>query len=151
MKAALNPKHLWHGSISKNKVLKPKMAVDLTGHPDSNLKGVYATDIKELAIEFGLADKKLHKYADYTKNPVQLVLIEGNIRIGKKFYLHRIKSENFKEMPKNSHQWFSHKEIKPAEIIELKVDDYKHLVRKASKKDKEYYYSMIGKFLKEND
>jgi hypothetical protein len=139
-------KYLWHGSINKHKKLEPSKAVDLSGHPDSNKKGVYATDIKELAIEFGLADKKLHKFADYSKNPVQLVLIEGSIRTGKKFYLYKLHKTNFKETPKGSHQWVSIKSIKPIEILELNVDDYKHLVRKANKKDKENYLSMIGKF-----
>lgn len=139
-------KHLWHGSTKRHDVLEPSQAVDLSGHPASNKKGVYATDLKELAIEFGLADKKLHKFADYTKKPVQLVLIEGNIRTGKKFYLHKVKSIGFKEMPKESHQWISFNNVKPIEILELCVNDYKHLVRKAKKKDKEYYYRIIGKF-----
>lgn len=142
----MKPKYLWHGSVSKREVLEPSKAVDLSGHPDSNKKGVYATDIKELAMEFGLADKKLHKFADYSKKPVQLVLFEGDIRKGKKFYLHKLPSTSFKEMPEGSHQWVSFKPVKPIEIQELNVDDYKHLVRKASKKDKERYFSMIGKF-----
>lgn len=75
-----------------------------------------------------------------------MVLVEGDIRKGKKFYLHKVKSTGFKEMPKGSHQWVLFSKVKPIEILELNVDDYKHLVRKANKKDKEYYYSLIGKF-----
>ncbi|MFH1376052.1 MAG: hypothetical protein ABIH25_00280 [Candidatus Woesearchaeota archaeon] len=144
----MTPKYLWHGSTKKVNIIKPSKAIDLSKHPDSNRKGVYATDLKELAIEFGLADKKLHKYADYSKKPVQIVLIEGDIRKGKKFYLYKLKNKGFKEMPKKSHQWVSFKEIKPLKIEELNVDDYLHLIRKANKKDKEYYFSLIGKFKK---
>lgn len=142
----MRPKYLWHGSIHKHEVLEPSKALDLSGHADSNRKGVYATDIKELAIEFGLADKKVPKFADYSKNPVQLVLIEGDIRKGKQFYLHKLQNRNFKEMPKNSHQWVSFKPVKPIEIQKLKVDDYSHLARKANKNDKEKYRSMLGRF-----
>jgi len=142
----MKPKFLWHGSIKKHKVLKPSQAVDLTGIKESNLKGVYATDIKELAIEFTLVDKKYQKYADYSKNPVQMVILDGDIRRGEYGYLHKLDSKDFKELPEGSHQWVCMKEVKPIEIIKIKVDDYEHLTRKASKKDKEYFKSMISKF-----
>ncbi|MCK4670253.1 MAG: hypothetical protein KAT43_03540 [Nanoarchaeota archaeon] len=140
------PKYLWHGSIRKMNTIKPSKAVDLSGHPASNKKAVYATDIKALAIEFGLVDRRYKKYADYSKKPVQMVLINGNIRKGKTFYLYKLSSRGFTEAPKGSHQWINLKEVKPIEMQELKVDDYKHLCRKATKKDKEFFESLIGKF-----
>jgi hypothetical protein len=142
----MKPKYLWHGSPNKLEILEPSNAVDLSGHPDSNQNGVYATDLKELAIEFGLIDKKYQKFADYSKEPVQMVLINGEIRNGKVFYLYKLLNKNFKEMPEGSHQWVSLKSEKPIEVIELNVDDYKHLVRVATKKDIDLFNSLIGKF-----
>jgi hypothetical protein len=140
------PKFLWHGSIKKFNFLNPSKAKDNSGENESNLFGVYATDIKELAIGFGLIDKKYDKFADYNKNPVQMVVINGEIRKGESFYLYKISSKDFTEKPKNSHQWFSFKKVKPLEILKLEVDDYNYLTRKATKKDIKYYKSIIGKF-----
>ncbi|MBR9682516.1 MAG: hypothetical protein GOV02_02480 [Candidatus Aenigmarchaeota archaeon] len=102
--------------------------------------------MKELAIEFGLSEKKAVKFADYSKNPVEMVIISGKLRKGKKFYLYKLNRKGFKEMPKESHQWVCLEEIKPLEIIELNVDDYIYLCRKATKKDKELFQSLISKF-----
>ena len=116
------PKYLWHGSTRKFKVIRPSQAKDISGHPMSNMKAVYATDIKELAIGFGLVDKKYKKFADYSKKPVQMVIINGNIRKGKHFYLYKLSSRCFKEMPRGSHQWLSFEKIIPKKIIKLKVE-----------------------------
>lgn len=143
----MKPKYLWPGSVKKHKIINPSKAIDLTGHPDSNKLGVYATDIKELAIEFGLVDKKFQKFADYSKEPIQMVIIDGDIRKGELFYLYKFLNKGFQEMPKGSHQWFSFKSQNPIEIFELMVDDYKYLVRIANEEDKKLFNSRIGKFL----
>lgn len=140
------PKYLWHGSTVKSRVLKPKQAIDLSGRKESNKKAIYATDLKVLAIEFGLIEKRAIKFADYRKKPVKMVIIKGRIRKGKKFYLYKLNTKGFREAPKGSHQWMSLKEVNPIEILELRVNDYLHLCRRATKKDKQYYQSLTGRF-----
>lgn len=95
-----------------------------------------------------MADKKYEKFADYKKNPVQMVIIKGGIRKGKYFYLYKLSSKGFTEMPKYSCQWVCLKEVKPFKVLKLKVNDYEHLTRKATKKDIKYYNSIVGKFSK---
>lgn len=139
----MKPKYLWHGSTKKLDVIEPFQAVDLSGGPAGNLRAVYATDMKELAIGFGMIDKKYKKFADYSKKPVQMVVIDGDIRKGKSFYLYKLSSKGFREAPKGSHQWVCFEKVRPIEIQKLKVDDYKHLFRKATEKDKTYFESLI--------
>jgi len=140
----MKPKYLWHGSTIKHEILKPNQARDLSDHPAGNKRAVYATDQKWNAIQFGMVNKKYKKFGDFRKTPMKMVIINGWIRTGEKLYLHKLSSRGFKESPKGSHQWLKEKEIKPIKILELNVNDYKHLCRKATKKDIEYFKSMIG-------
>ena len=145
----MKPKYLWHGSTVKYEILKLSQARDVSGHPAGNKKAVYATDRKLNAIQFGMVDKKYKKFGDFRTKPMIMVIISGWIRTGKKLYLHKLSSRGFKEQPKGSHQWVKEKEAKPLEIIELNVNDYKHLCRKANKKDIEYFKSCLGMFSKD--
>lgn len=139
-------RYLWHGSVRKRKILKPSQALDRSGHKESNLKAVYATDLKRLAICFGLVDKSAVTFAAYESKPLQLVIIKGKIRLRKKFYLYKLNKKDFRKSKGILHQYSSQKEVIPAEIIELNVDDYTDYCRKATKKDKETYKSLIGRF-----
>lgn len=144
----MKPKYLWHGSTVKYDILKPSQARDLSDHPAGNKKAVYATDRKLNAIQFGMVDKKYQKFGDFNKKPMIMVIIGGWIRTGEKLYLYKLSSRGFKEAPSGSHQWLIQKEVKPLKTIELNVDDYSYLCRKATEKDIEYFKSCIGMFSK---
>lgn len=140
-------KYLWHGSSKKLKSLKPSEAIDLSGHPDSNKKAVYSTDIKELAICFGMSDRSVLKMGEWDEGKFKkMILIKGDIRKGEKMYLYKLDKKDFEKCKGISHQFFSLKVVKPIEVNELNVNDYKSLYRRATKKDKEYFNSLVGRF-----
>lgn len=142
-KFAKEKEYLWHGSRNKIEKLTPRQAIDIGGEADNNRKAIYATDLKNFAIMMGLATKDSDTGMFWDQKPIQMVLYKGKIRNGEKIYLHKLpmKDESGKDMftPSNTdHEFYSNpgvKEIKPLEIIELDVDDYVHLIRKANKKD----------------
>lgn len=135
--------YLWHGSRDKIEILKPRQAKDIGGHAGSNQKAIYATSLKKFAIMMGLTTKDSDIGLFWDQKPIQMVLYDGKIRNGQKLYLHKLprKNESGEDMftPGGADYEFYSKpwvsEIKPTEIMELNVDDYLHLIRKANKKD----------------
>lgn len=144
-------KYLWHGSVEKFEKLIPSQATDISGHHESNKKAVYATDLKNLAISFGLKDKNSNSYAHWTKSGEfnGMVVVKGKIRTGKEFYLYKLDSKDFEKCKGVSHQYYSKEEVKPIKVLELKVDDYIHLIRIGDKKDQDCFEKMRNKFYKD--
>ncbi|MCG2725894.1 MAG: NUDIX hydrolase [Elusimicrobia bacterium] len=130
------PKYLWHGSCDKYETLKPSQATDFT-NPMGNLNGVYATPIKEVATTFAMGNKpdsqgRITKFIKGTEN-VKMVFLYGSPNWGGVGYLYKLAYDGFTEVCKK--QFISENETPPMEIIEINVDDYKHLVRNATEEE----------------
>jgi len=137
----MKPKYLYHGSrlLIKNKFLKPNRPSDKT-QKENYLYGVYATDRKDIAIGMALTgDKYTKSFGDYQKKPFQAVFVRSQPK--RKFvYVYKVSSKTFKEQPKGSHQWVSSEPVKILNIQKIKVEN--KLWRKATKKEKTWYYKM---------
>ncbi|MBU3940892.1 MAG: hypothetical protein KKH88_03135 [Nanoarchaeota archaeon] len=135
----MKPKLLYHGSPSKIKgeKLLPKKARDLGNRKENIQTGVYATDIKEIAITMALISCKGVKKSSllkYVPDKPLAIIYEGWPE--KSFiYLYTLHSENFKKTGKIKSQWITDKPIKPLKIERLKVSKYLSLIRKTSKKE----------------
>lgn len=64
------------------------------------------------------------------------------------FYLYTLNSDGFENKPSGSCQWVSLKPVKPVRMERLSVKDHIHLVRKASKKEREKWFSKFSSKLK---
>ncbi|MFH1840339.1 MAG: hypothetical protein ABH849_04280 [Nanoarchaeota archaeon] len=135
----MKSKLLYHGSPSKIKgeKLLPKKARDLGNRKENIQTGVYATDIKGVAIARALISSKGVKKSSllkYTPNKPIAAIYEGWPEQSF-IYLYTLPFENFKKTGKIKSQWIAHKPIKPLKIEKLEVSKYLHLIRKASKKE----------------
>lgn len=129
------PRFLFHGSSTKVDTLQPHQAEDWLSEA-GRLFGVYATDIRDIAIAFALgavpdesgAVSRMMRKQDL--NPVRMVYLKGHPNFGGKGYLYKLHPKGFK--PMGEHQWVSTQSVTPLEVIEFRVDDYLHLFRYAS-------------------
>jgi len=144
---------LWHGSQTKfDGPVKPSQAEDIGGNPEQNLKAVYATDDKKLAIMIGLVGRDEDGnwpdvFNNVSEKPLQLVVVSGKIRRGEKVYLYKLPKDAFRNtgVPKDKPEWVSETPVEPCGTEEVNVDDYLHLVRKATPEDLEFYEKHGGK------
>jgi len=126
-------KTLYHGSSKKlfGGYLKPNKPNDLSDTKENKYCGVYAADLKDQALAMGIISGKAGTIG-VTDGKVSAVIYDTWPR-NKYFYLHVLSSEKFRNQPKGSHQWVSLEPIKPEKTERLRVDDYRGLVRVASK------------------
>lgn len=140
----MKPKYLYHGSAKKlkGKYLIPKKPHDLENQKENLVRAVYATDIKNSAIAMAIISSKgaLSATLHYRKKSV---IYEGWPN-QKYVYLYYLPSESFKRSSRKSPQWISVVKVKPLKIEKLKIKDYLHLVRKATKKEIHDFFKRHG-------
>ncbi len=129
-------KILYHGSSRKLKgeCLLPGQGEDSDDRPQNQQKGVYAWDIKNMAIMMaiisaangmGSVDQFEEPYGTlYAKFPEN-----------KEVYVHHLNAEDFSQTPGTDHQFISEKPIKPIKTETINTSDFKHLIRKATPKE----------------
>ena len=106
------------------------------------MRGVYATDRKDIAIGMALTTEKYTKsFGDYSKKPFQAIFVRGSPK-KKPVYVYKISAKGFAEKPKGSHQWINQKNalILGKEI--LATAELRQCWRKATIKEKKRYYSV---------
>lgn len=133
MKMGKEKNVLYHAS-SKNLIgekLIPKQADDLEKRKENLFNGVYATDIKEVAIAMGIISSK-----GVISGSLQNKKPYGTIYEGKPeqefIYLYYLPKNQFKLTPPNKHQFVSEKPVKPIKIKKLKIEDYLVLIKYAN-------------------
>jgi len=146
----MKPKYVYHGSASKLKgdKLLPKKATDLGRNPENLLEGVYASDVKKEAIAMGISGCKGVKSFScgiYRKNSTKVVtIIYDGWPKQKYFYLYTLPSKTFTNKPKGSSQWVSLRKVLPKKAEKLRVEDYIHFLRKATKQEKKDWVKRYG-------
>ena len=146
----MKPKFLYHGSPNKliGKNLIPSKGDDSADRPENNQLGVYATNVKEIAIAMAIVSSRGIIGAGL--DDYNLGKAPGIIHIGKPkqkyIYLYTLSPKGFRSTPSIRGQWISKKPIKPIKIEKLNINDYKHLIR-YSKKDerKKWKEKYLGK------
>lgn len=134
-------KYLYHGSV--NKIigsLSPKQPEDLANNPENLIKGVCATDIKNLAIAMALISCK-GVYAsgiEFDAKKAKGIIYRGWPK-QERFFLYTLPVKYFKQSKGQLHQFICKKEVTPVQVEELKVSDYIHLIGPANEKEKEVW------------
>ena len=140
------PKYLFHGSgnaiFSKSlKVNKPSDA----SQKENCIYGVYTTDRRDIAIGMSLTTEKYTKsFGDYSKKPFKAIFVRGKPK-QKYVYVYKVSSKGFVEKPKGSHQWICEEDTLILEKEKLLVSELDNFWRKATSKEKEWYYAMKGR------
>lgn len=133
------PKFLYHGSGKRLEVLEPRKP---TGHnPRHDKKGVYATDLKDMALGFSARGSAKTSGFKSRKTNIHYIY-EGWPDLNATVYLHIFDPKDFEY--NDVHEYICPKKVKPIKIEAYKVSDLQHLFRKATKKD-------LKEFLKDRD
>ena len=131
-------KYLYHGStkLIKGKLI-PNRAKDLEKNPENMIIGVYATDIKEVAIAMAIISLDGVIGASLLNYKKGRAI--GKIYLGwpkrKYVYLYTLPSDSFRKSKGIKNQYVSTKPVKPIKIEKIIVKNYIHLVEKSTKKE----------------
>ena len=140
---------LYHGS--PNKLIGDKLNLskgeDSDERPENNQLGVYATDKKELAIVMGIFGCKdvLGGSIDEYKDDELNAIIYGDFTKQEYVYVYYLPIETFKKTRIDKHQFVSLVEVKPIKVESIKVKDYLHLIKRATKDETDYWMKKYGK------
>lgn len=128
---------LYHGSPTKliGDTLNPSQGTDSDERPENKQFGVYATDRKDLAIVMGILGCKdvLGGSMDEYDNGKLNVRIYGDFPKQEFIYVYHLPSETFKQTKIDKHQFVSLVAVKPIKTQKIRVKNYTHLIRKATK------------------
>ena len=133
----MKTKILYHGSSKKlvGKKLNPSWGDDSEERPENNLFAVYATDRKDLAIVMaiiGCKDVIGGSIDEYNEGKLNARIYE-NYPNQEFIYLHYLPTKTFKQTKIDLHQFVSLVKVKPIKTEKIRIKDYYHLVRVATK------------------
>jgi hypothetical protein len=140
---------LYHGSSRKliGEKLNPSWGDDSEERPENNLFAVYSTDRKDLAIVMamiGCKDVIGGSIDEYKKGKLN-ARIYGNYPKQKFIYLHHLPVKTFKQTKIDKHQFVSLVAVKPIKTEKIRVEDYTHLVRIATKEETKAWIKKYSK------
>jgi hypothetical protein len=142
-------KILFHGSPSKvigNKII-PSRADDSDERPENNQFGIYATDRKDLAIVIAILRCKdvIGGSIDEYKEDKLNARIYGEFPKQEFIYVYHLPAGTFNQTKIDKHQFVSVVAVRPVKIEKLRVKDFTHLIRKATKKETDYWIKKYKK------
>lgn len=142
----MKPKYLYHGSRKKlvRGMLKPMKAGSLGRKAEDKLTAVYATNKKNAAIVMAIISGAKLSSMEIVKGVAKGIIYKGWPK-REEIYLYYLYSKDFIKLKGDSWQWVSHKPVKPIKVEKLKNRDYIHLIRKATKKEKDMWRKEYGK------
>ena len=140
---------LYHGSPRKlvGKKLNLSWGDDSEERPENNLLAVYATDRKDLAIVMAIMackDVIGGSIDEYKKSKLD-ARIYGDYPNQQFIYLHYLPIKTFKQTKIDKHQFVSLVAVKPIRTEEIRVKDYHHLLRLATKDETTKWIKKYGK------
>ncbi len=136
-------KILFHGSSNQlvGEELNPSQGDDSDERPENNLFGVYAADRKDLAIVMAILGCKdviggsIDEYEEEKLN----ARIYGEFPKQEFIYLYHLPVQTFKQTKIDKHQFVSLIAVKPIKVEKLKVKNFTHLIKKATKEETDYW------------
>ena len=142
-------KVLYHGSSRRlvGEKLNPSYGDDSKERPENNLLAVYATDRKDLAIVMAMIACKdiIGGSIDKYKKSKLDARIYGNYPDQEFIYLHHLPVKTFKQTKIDNHQFVSLVAVKPIRTKKIRVKDYHHLLRPATKDETDKWIKKYGK------
>jgi len=144
----MKTKVLYHGSSRKlvGETLNPSLGDDSEERPENNLFAVYATNRKDLAIVMaiiGCKDVIGGSIDEYKKGKLN-ARIYGNYPNQEFIYLHHLPIKTFKQTKIDKHQFVSFEKVKPIKTEKIRVKDYYHLVKVATKNETNKWVKKYG-------
>ncbi len=144
-------KYLYHGSPNKliGEKINPSQGKDSNERPENNKFAVYATDRRDFAIVMAITNCKdvLGGSIDgFTKDTIDSK-IYGNFPKQKYIYLHILSKNTFNPSKSIQHQFVSKVAVKPVKTEKILVNDYRYLLKVASKKETEEWIKKYKKLL----
>ena len=138
-----NEEILYHGSPKplEGEELRLSQGKDDPIRPENNEFGVYAASRKDLAIIMAIyaCEDCLGGSIDEYENDKLNAVIYGDFPKQKYVYIHHLKKDSFKQLKIDPYQYVSPVPVKPIKTEKIKIEDYKHLLKKGSKeKEKEW-------------
>lgn len=129
------PKYLYHGSSKKlqGNRLMPRKAAGLGKKKEQQI-GIYATHSRTAAVVMGLISGTGGSELKIHGKKVEGILY-SSLPKNKILYLYSLPSNKFAKIDR--WQWISYETVKPVRVEKLKVKNYIHFIRKATKKEKE--------------
>ena len=142
-------KVLFHGSPNEliGDKLNPSQGDDSDERPENNQFGVYATDRKDLAIVMGILGCKDvigGSIDEYHKGKLN-ARIYGEFPEQEYIYVYHLPIDTFSQTEIDKHQFVSLVAVKPIKVEKLKIKDFTHLIRKATKEETDYWMKKYGK------
>ncbi len=142
-------KILFHGSPNKlvGTKLNPSQGNDSDERPENNQFGVYATDRKDLAIVMGIIGCKdvVGGSIDEYQNDKLNARIYGAFPKQEYIYVYHLPIKTFKQTKIDEHQFVSLVAVKPIMVEKIKVKDFTHLIREATKKETDFWMKKYKK------
>lgn len=130
--------YIYHGSPKKliGKKIIARLPHDIKNKKENILKGVYASDLKEVAIAMAIISCRGVLYASLStsKPTAKPGIIHEGWPTQKYVYLYTFNAKDFKKTSKSSHQWRCLKSIEPINTKKLKVKNYLYLIKDNRKK-----------------
>lgn len=127
----MKPKLVYHGSTRKikgNKLL-PKQAKDV-GNASINIhKGIYASNLREIAIAAAIVKSKGVRKSSLTFNKKPWGTILKGKPQQKYIYLYTLPAKTFRLAGQGGRQWVSSKPVKPIKEEKLAIRDYLYLIK----------------------
>ncbi|MBT3297414.1 hypothetical protein HN385_00660 [archaeon] len=142
-------KVLFHGSPHKliGDKLNPSQGDDSEERSENNQFGVYATDRKDLAIVMGIlgcegvTGGSIDEYIGDKLN----ARIYGGFPKQEYIYVYHVPVETFKQTQIDKRQFISLVAVKPVKIEKIKVKEFTHLIRNATKEETTYWMKKYKK------
>ena len=124
----IKPKIVYHGSKALYDIIKPQQAHGMC--EEESIMGIYAVSTKDEAIPFALPFRWYPDCPDgrlsFDSDGMKSYLHYGSIDPNGKGYIYVLPSDTFELV--NEWEWVSKSEVKPIDVIEIKVKDYMHTI-----------------------
>ena len=144
----MNSEILYHGSLHKlrGKSLNPSKPEDVEENKDNLIKGVYATDKKEVAIAMAIITDRCSATLHLKPKKGYYSTVYEGWPTRKIIYLYYLPKNKFFESPRGSHQFVSKNSVKVIKTETIKVKNYIHLLKKANKKEKAIWNKKVKSY-----
>jgi len=142
------PSVLYHGSSKKlvGSKLNPSWGDDSEERPENNLFAVYATDKRDTAIVMAMFSCKdvIGGSLDGYKNGKLIARIHGGYPKQEFVYVHHLPADTFEQTKINKHQFVSLVPVKVIKTEKVRVSEYHHLARLATKDETDDWIKKYG-------
>lgn len=136
-------KYVYHGSAKKiDGSLLPKKSTDLGNRQENLHTAVYAATNREVAIAMAILRTGDISGSSLNNEEPYGIYYSGSPNANALVYLYVFHKDKF-EQTANPRQYISRVPIEPSKVFKIKVNEYLHLVRKATLEETKRFQKLI--------